>query len=145
MPTCLTKPKPFLIKQALIHLHKNYVIHRDVRGANILLTANGEVKLVDFGLSYTLASTFGKTESRTGSPCWMAPEVITQTIIENDSYDNRCDVWALGITAIEIGEGEPPYLSMHPTRALFQIATNPPPTLRPLTDWSENYKDFVNE
>lgn len=132
---------------ALAELHKNHIIHRDVRGSNILLTAEGEVKLCDFGLSAGIGSTFGKRGTCVGSPCWMAPEMVTNSneANRNDIYGSRADVWALGITAIEIGDGVAPFSDMHPTRALFQIVRNPPPTLYRPANWTQNFNDFIAE
>uniref|UniRef100_A0A0A9Z196 Neither inactivation nor afterpotential protein C n=1 Tax=Lygus hesperus TaxID=30085 RepID=A0A0A9Z196_LYGHE len=137
----------FIIREvikALTTLHENHVIHRDVKASNILLTKNGEVKLVDFGLARELSSTMGKRQTCLGSPCWMAPEVVTSKGTKG-SYDNRADVWALGITAIELGDGKAPFQDMHPTRALFQIVRNPPPTLYRPANWTQNYNDFISE
>lgn len=132
--------------KGLIKLHKQHFVHRDLRGSNILLTAEGEVKLCDFGLSKSTGDTFGKRSTCIGSPCWMAPEMFNQPIKQNDElYGNRVDVWALGITAIEIGDGIPPFLDMHPTRAMFQILRNPPPTLYRPSNWSQNFNDFIAE
>ncbi|KAJ8920812.1 hypothetical protein NQ315_004953 [Exocentrus adspersus] len=134
------------VTKAIIYLHENKVVHRDVRGSNILLTREGEVKLCDFGLSRKLRSKDQKLFTRLGSCCWMAPELASANQSKNDAYyDNRIDVWALGITAIELGEGKAPFQDMHPTRAMFQIITNPPPSLQKLTYWSEYYHDFISE
>lgn len=122
------------------------MIHRDVKGSNILLTKEGEVKLVDFGLSRHLSSTFGKSSSCLGSPFWMAPEVVASSQNEeDDGYGNRADVWALGITTIELGDGKAPLQDIHPSRAIFQIVRNPPPTLYRPSNWSEQITDFINE
>ena len=120
------------------------MLHRDIKARNILLTGSGEVKLVDFGFGATLETRLGKTDGTVGSACWMAPEIISSRR-KREKYDNRVDVWSLGITAIELGDGKPPFESMHPTRALFQIVTNPPPTLYRTCNWSENYIDFIDE
>lgn len=96
---------------ALVHLHKNHYVHRDVRGSNILLTLDGEIKLCDYGLAKSLGSTFGKRSTCIGSPCWMAPEMFTPPEIKKDDediYGSRIDVWAVGITAIEIADGVAP-------------------------------------
>lgn len=132
---------------ALVNLHKNHYVHRDVRGSNILLTSEGEVKLCDFGLTKSLGSTFGKRSTCIGSPCWMAPEmfVAAPTKKNEEMYGSRVDVWALGITAIELGDGVAPFLDMHPTRAMFQIVRNPPPTLYRPANWSQNFNDFIAE
>ncbi|XP_064213013.1 neither inactivation nor afterpotential protein C isoform X2 [Tribolium castaneum] len=132
------------VVKAAIFLHENCCIHRDIRGSNILLTNNGDVKLGDFGFSCFLNDVLGGTNDCVGSPCWMAPEVVTCKRTKRN-YGNRVDVWSLGITAIELGDGTAPYQSMPPSRILFQIVTNPPPTLYRKFNWSENYIDFINE
>ncbi|XP_060518492.1 neither inactivation nor afterpotential protein C [Cylas formicarius] len=132
--------------KAIIYLHEHNVIHRDIKASNVLLTKEGEIKLCDFGLSKRLSSREGKATECVGSPCWMAPEVVSgNPNCENGSYDNRVDVWSLGITALEIAEGQAPFQNMHPTRALFQIVKNPPPSLQKISNWSENFRDFINE
>lgn len=119
----------------------------------MLLTSEGEVKICDFGLSRNIKTTMGKRSTCIGSPYWMAPEVVNSSGSnsnsdgENDdkSYGSRADVWALGITAIELGDGAAPFLDMHPTRAMFQILRNPPPTLYRPANWTQNYNDFIAE
>lgn len=120
-------------------------MHRDIRGSNILLTKEGEIKLVDFGLSRTCQSEIGKRYTCVGSPSWMAPEVAMSKGNNSEGYGNRADVWAIGITAIELADGRPPFQDMHPTRALFQIIRNPPPTLYRPSNWSQNFNDFISE
>ncbi|EPQ02286.1 Myosin-IIIb [Myotis brandtii] len=105
----------------LQHLHNNRIIHRDVKGNNILLTTEGGVKLVDFGVSAQLTSTRLRRNTSVGTPFWMAPEVIACEQQYDSSYDARCDVWSLGITAIELGDGDPPLFDMHPVKTLFKI------------------------
>ncbi|KAA0189962.1 hypothetical protein HAZT_HAZT003316 [Hyalella azteca] len=134
-----------LTTQAITYLHENHCMHRDIKGHNILLTAHGHVKLVDFGVSSHLDSTWGRRNTSVGTPYWMAPEVIACEQQLDYSYDVRCDVWSLGITAIELADGEPPLSDIHPMRALFQIPRNPPPTLAKSTDWSPHFVDFVAE
>lgn len=157
--------------KALVHLHKNHIIHRDVRGNNILIAASGEIKLCDFGLAANIRSTMGRRSTCVGSPCWMAPEMFdtpgnrkrrqqrvqheeeeygdededNDEMSQSGNYGSRADVWALGITAIELGDGVAPFLDMHPTRCMFQIVRNPPPTLYRPANWSQNYNDFVAE
>lgn len=131
--------------QAMIYLNENNVMHRDIRGSNILLTKEGEIKLVDFGLSRTCQSEIGKRYTCVGSPSWMAPEVAMSKGNNSEGYGNRADVWAIGITAIELADGRPPFQDMHPTRALFQIIRNPPPTLYRPSNWSQNFNDFISE
>nr|XP_018914102.1 PREDICTED: myosin-IIIb-like isoform X1 [Bemisia tabaci] len=115
--------------QALVHLHNNHCMHRDIKGHNILLTEEAHVKLVDFGVSSHLAATMGRRNTSVGTPYWMAPEVIACEQQLDSSYDARCDVWSLGITAVELAQGDPPLSELHPMRALFQIPRNPPPQL----------------
>uniref|UniRef100_A0A668B040 non-specific serine/threonine protein kinase n=1 Tax=Myripristis murdjan TaxID=586833 RepID=A0A668B040_9TELE len=105
----------------LQHLHNNRIIHRDVKGNNILLTTEGGVKLVDFGVSAQLTSARLRRNTSVGTPFWMAPEVIACEQQYDYSYDARCDVWSLGITAIELADGDPPLAEMHPVKALFKI------------------------
>ncbi|XP_014478601.1 PREDICTED: neither inactivation nor afterpotential protein C isoform X2 [Dinoponera quadriceps] len=132
--------------KALIHLHEHNVIHRDICGSNIVLTKEGDVKLVDFGLSKTMKNELERRHTCIGSPSWMAPEVVAGKGNRADGgYDSRIDVWAIGITAIELADGKPPFQDMHPTRALFQIVRNPPPTLYRPANWSENLNDFISE
>ncbi|XP_016369856.1 myosin-IIIa-like, partial [Sinocyclocheilus rhinocerous] len=105
----------------LQHLHINKTIHRDVKGNNILLTTEGGIKLVDFGVSAQLTNTRLRRNTSVGTPFWMAPEVIACEQQLDSTYDERCDVWSLGITAIELGDGDPPLTDLHPMRALFKI------------------------
>ncbi|XP_043241849.1 myosin-IIIa-like, partial [Amphibalanus amphitrite] len=130
--------------KALVHLHQNHCMHRDVKGHNILLTGEGNVKVVDFGVSSHLAATLGRRNTSVGTPYWMAPEVIACEQQYDYSYDVRCDVWSLGITAIELADSEPPLADMHPMRALFQIPRNPPPSLKRPADWSAAFNDFIS-
>ncbi|XP_039221394.1 myosin-IIIb-like isoform X2 [Crotalus tigris] len=114
----------YILRGALLglqHLHNNRIIHRDVKGNNILLTMEGGVKLVDFGVSAQLTSTRLRRNTSVGTPFWMAPEVIACEQQYDYSYDARCDVWSLGITAIELGDGDPPLFDMHPVKTLFKI------------------------
>ncbi|XP_076750741.1 STKc_myosinIII_N_like and MYSc_Myo21 domain-containing protein ninaC isoform X1 [Xylocopa sonorina] len=132
--------------KALIYLHENNVMHRDIRGNNIVLTKEGEVKLIDFGLSRIVQSEVEKRHTCIGSPSWMAPEVAMSKGNSSDvGYGNRADVWAVGITSIELADGYPPFQDMHPTRALFQIVRNPPPNLIRPSNWSQNFNDFIAE
>ncbi|XP_063851203.1 LOW QUALITY PROTEIN: neither inactivation nor afterpotential protein C-like [Scylla paramamosain] len=133
------------IIKAVQHLHQEHVMYRDVKGMNVLITEEGNIKLVDFGQCAHLDSTMGKRNTAVGTPYWMAPEVIECEQKQDVDYDNRCDVWALGITAIELGDGAPPNADVHPVRALFQIVRNPPPTLKRHSDWTQEYNDFIAE
>ncbi|XP_075848001.1 misshapen-like kinase 1 isoform X16 [Microtus pennsylvanicus] len=131
------------ILRGLAHLHAHKVIHRDIKGQNVLLTENAEVKLVDFGVSAQLDRTVGRRNTFIGTPYWMAPEVIACDENPDATYDYRSDIWSLGITAIEMAEGAPPLCDMHPMRALFLIPRNPPPRLKS-KKWSKKFTDFID-
>ncbi|KAJ0059753.1 hypothetical protein NL108_011248, partial [Boleophthalmus pectinirostris] len=136
----------YILHEALMglqHLHINKTIHRDIKGNNILLTTQGGIKLVDFGVSAQLTNTRLRRNTSVGTPFWMAPEVIACEQQLDSTYDARCDVWSLGITAIELGDGDPPLSDLHPMRALFKIPRNPPPTLRQPELWSDDFNDFI--
>ncbi|XP_034180215.2 myosin-IIIb isoform X1 [Osmia lignaria lignaria] len=131
--------------EALVYLHSNHCMHRDVKGHNILLNEDAHVKLVDFGVSSHLAETLARKNTSVGTPYWMAPEVIACEQQLDSSYDSRCDVWSVGITAIELAEGDPPLSDLHPMRALFQIPRNPPPSLKNPDIHCPELVDFVTE
>lgn len=135
--------------RGLSHLHHRKVIHRDIKGQNVLLTLNADVKLVDFGVSAQLDKTISRRNTFIGTPYWMAPEVIACDPANSASdakYDNRSDLWSLGITAIEMAEGHPPLCELHPMRALFLIPRNPPPKLNAKKGkWTPNFVDFVEK
>lgn len=152
------------ILRGLSYLHSNKVIHRDIKGQNVLLTDNAEVKLVDFGVSAQLDRTIGRRNTFIGTPYWMAPEVIACEENPDATYDNRSDLWSLGIeikfkvlfivyiififwsflgiTALEMAESQPPLCDLHPMRALFLIPRNSPPRLKS-KKWAKKFHSML--
>ncbi|XP_072088706.1 serine/threonine-protein kinase 1 isoform X7 [Arachis hypogaea] len=124
--------------KGLEYLHSIFKVHRDIKGGNILLTEQGDVKLGDFGVAAQLTRTMSKRNTFIGTPHWMAPEVIQES-----RYDGKVDVWALGVSAIEMAEGVPPRSSVHPMRVLFMISIEPAPMLEDKEKWSLYFHDFV--
>ncbi|KYN34624.1 Mitogen-activated protein kinase kinase kinase kinase 3 [Trachymyrmex septentrionalis] len=127
----------------LAYLHSMGKMHRDIKGANILLTETGDVKLADFGVSAQITATINKRKSFIGTPYWMAPEVAA--VERKGGYNQLCDIWACGITAIELAELQPPMFDLHPMRALFLMSKSgfKPPTLKDRDKWSPTFHNFV--
>ncbi|GLD47744.1 mitogen-activated protein kinase kinase kinase kinase 5 isoform X1 [Lates japonicus] len=129
--------------QGLGYLHTKGKMHRDIKGANILLTDNGDVKLADFGVAAKITATIAKRKSFIGTPYWMAPEVAA--VEKNGGYNQLCDIWAVGITSIELAELQPPMFDLHPMRALFLMSKSSfqPPKLKDKNKWSTAFHNFV--
>ncbi|CAL8302280.1 unnamed protein product, partial [Boreogadus saida] len=129
--------------QGLGYLHIKGKMHRDIKGANILLTDYGDVKLADFGVAAKITATIAKRKSFIGTPYWMAPEVAA--VEKNGGYNQLCDIWAVGITAIELAELQPPMFDLHPMRALFLMSKSSfqPPKLKDKPKWSSAFHNFV--
>ncbi|KAG2370925.1 hypothetical protein C9374_013725 [Naegleria lovaniensis] len=130
------------VLKSLKFLHDHQLIHRDIKSDNILLGENGQVKLGDFGFcaEITPQGGTGRNGSRNsvvGTPYWMAE------VIRGVNYDSKVDIWSLGIMALEMAEGEPPLMDLPMLRAMFIIATQPPPTLKEPQQWSSVFKDFL--
>ncbi|VDN08307.1 unnamed protein product [Thelazia callipaeda] len=131
--------------KGLHYLHSKGMVHRDIKGANILLTHSGDVKLADFGIAAQITATIGKRKSFIGTPYWMAPEVAC--VERRGGYGVECDVWAVGITAIELAELQPPLFDLHPMQVLYLMTKSSykSPALKDKYKWSPFFHDFIKQ
>ena len=130
----------YSVLKGINYLHCNKMIHRDIKSDNVLLDDYGNAKLADFGVSAKLMSTYGSKESVIGTPFWMSPEILSR-----NKYTSKTDIWSLGITAIEMAEGQPPYARFRTYVAMEKIKTCPPKNLSEPKKWSEAFNDFVKQ
>jgi len=126
------------VLKALYYLHSLRMIHRDVKSGNILINSRGQAKLADFGISAKQVA--DKQFTTIGSSYWMAPETI-----KGGGYDNKADIWSLGITLLEMAEGLPPLIDVEPHKAALRIVNEPPPTLINPEIWDPKFVDFIKQ
>ena len=125
--------------EALAFLHEKHIIHRDIKSDNLLMNTNGDVKLADFGYACQLTSDKPGRKSKVGTVCWMAPELIHGSRM----YTEKVDVWSFGIFAMEMADGDPPYINDQQSRVIFNIVKKEPPPID--SRWSNDFKDFVKQ
>jgi len=128
------------ILKGLRYIHNYHRIHRDIKSDNILLGSDGSVKIADFGYAAQLTEQKSKRQTIVGTPYWMAPELI-----KAENYDQKVDIWSLGIVVIEMGDGEPPYMDLPPLRALFFISTKGITGLKFPEKFTTDFNDFINQ
>ena len=142
LPRVLTEDEIATVLHAVLkgleYLHDHKIVHRDVKAGNIMLNKEGHVKLGDFGVSAQLLHTYSNCQTKIGTPHWMSPELLLQS-----ESTKKTDIWSLGITGIEIAEGNPPYSNIRPHLAMFVIQQNPPQTLTSPHRWSNEFNNFI--
>ncbi|XP_027236505.1 STE20-like serine/threonine-protein kinase isoform X11 [Penaeus vannamei] len=129
--------------RALVYIHSNKVIHRDLKAGNVLLTMDGGVKLADFGVSAKNKNTYDKRGTFIGTPYWLAPEVILCETFIDAKYDYKADVWSLGISLIEFAQMDPPNHEVSPVRVMLKIQKSEPPKLDYPSRYSKEFNDFI--
>jgi len=140
LPELFIAPISKSVLSGLVYLHEKKVVHRDIKPGNLLLAHDGSIKLADFGISSQLTGDRTRMQTMIGTPYFLAPEVVSQ----GEGYSAKIDVWALGISCLQMADGKPPYSDINPMRALFLISQNDPPTLAKPDTWSPDFLDFVN-
>ncbi|CDW79030.1 serine threonine protein kinase [Stylonychia lemnae] len=132
----------YILYQTLMglnYLHSRNIVHRDIKSDNILVNEHGDLKLADFGYAAQLTQERNRRQSKVGTVCWMAPELIRG----KNQYDIKVDIWSFGIFALELADGEPPYISEPQQKVLYLIVTKDAPKLQN-PKWSQTFQDFVN-
>jgi myosin-3 len=129
----------YMVLKGINFIHQKNLIDRDIKGRNILVGNNGVVKLCDFGICRQYIKNKMK-KYRGGSPYWMAPEILRK-----EEYNQNIDIWALGITCIELAEYEPPYSKLSPEEVMKKIIKCPPQGLTNPTIWSNEFNDFISK
>jgi hypothetical protein len=140
---CVESHIAFILREVLEglgYLHASNKIHRDIKSDNILVGSDGTIKLADFGYTAQLSNRAAKRKTICGTPYWMPPELI-----QGLEYGQEVDVWSLGILCLELADGEPPYLSEPPAKALYLIVTQGVTGLQNKAAWSAKFNDFVEQ
>ena len=127
------------VLEGMSYLHKQGIVHRDIKASNLLIDG-GSTKIADFGVSFYEHSNREDKHCKIGSPFWMSPESIKDSL-----YTSKLDIWALGVTVLELAEGVPPYAHQHPFRAIYSIQSHPPTGFKEPSLWSQSLNDFVTQ